>query len=64
MPIFWQILQYWKKSYFQANTLDSSIPFAKAKKILEKVGLEDQLYKKANKISGGQAQRAAIAADL
>ena len=44
--------------------LDSSIPFANAKKILEKVGLEDQLYKRANKISGGQAQRAAIARGL
>jgi len=36
----------------------------KAKKILEKVGLKDQLYKRANKISGGQAQRAAIARGL
>jgi len=44
--------------------LDPSIPFANAKKILEKVGLEDQLYKRANKISGGQAQRAAIARGL
>ncbi len=32
----------------------------KAKEILEKVGLKDQLFKRANKISGGQAQRAAI----
>jgi len=44
--------------------LDSTIPSANAKKILEKVGLEDQLYKRANKISGGQAQRAAIARGL
>ena len=33
----------------------------KAKEVLEKVGLSDQLFKRANKISGGQAQRAAIA---
>jgi len=33
----------------------------RAKEILEKVGLKDQLFKRANKISGGQAQRAAIA---
>ena len=32
----------------------------RAKEILEKVGLKDQLFKRANKISGGQAQRAAI----
>ena len=36
----------------------------KAKEILEKVGLKDQLDKRANKISGGQAQRAAIARGL
>jgi len=36
----------------------------KAKMILEQVGLGDQLYKRANKISGGQAQRAAIARGL
>jgi len=36
----------------------------RAKEILEKVGLKDQLYKRANKISGGQAQRAAIARGL
>ena len=36
----------------------------KAKEILEKVGLGDQLFKRANKISGGQAQRAAIARGL
>ena len=34
------------------------------KEILEKVGLKDQLFKRANKISGGQAQRAAIARGL
>ena len=44
--------------------LDSPVPLPNAKKILEKVGLEDQLYKRANKISGGQAQRAAIARGL
>jgi len=36
----------------------------KAKEILEKVGLKDQLFIRANKISGGQAQRAAIARGL
>ena len=34
------------------------------REILEKVGLTDQLFKRANKISGGQAQRAAIARGL
>ena len=43
---------------------DSSNILDKAKKILEQVGLGDQLYKRANKISGGQAQRAAIARGL
>ena len=36
----------------------------RAKEILEKVGLKDQLFNRANKISGGQAQRAAIARGL
>ena len=36
----------------------------KAKELLDKVGMSDQLYKRANKISGGQAQRAAIARGL
>jgi len=36
----------------------------RAKEILENVGLKDQLFKRANKISGGQAQRAAIARGL
>jgi len=36
----------------------------RANEILEKVGLKDQLFKRANKISGGQAQRAAIARGL
>jgi len=36
----------------------------KAIELLEKVGMSDQLYKRANKISGGQAQRAAIARGL
>jgi len=35
-----------------------------AKQLLVKVGLEDQILKRANKISGGQAQRAAIARGL
>ena len=43
---------------FDSSTSD------KAKEILEKVGLKDQLFKRANKISGGQAQRAAIARGL
>jgi len=34
------------------------------KEILEKVGLKDKVVKRANKISGGQAQRAAIARGL
>jgi len=41
-----------------------SITNNRAKEILEKVGLKDQLFKRANKISGGQAQRAAIARGL
>ena len=44
--------------FHSSNILD------KAKMILEQVGLGDQLYKRANKISGGQAQRAAIARGL
>jgi len=35
-----------------------------AKELLKIVGLEDQMHKRANKISGGQAQRAAIARGL
>jgi len=35
-----------------------------AKKLLKIVGLEDQMYKRTNKISGGQAQRAAVARSL
>ena len=35
-----------------------------AKELLKAVGLEDQTNKRANKISGGQAQRAAIARGL
>ena len=34
------------------------------KEMLRAVGLQDQLHKRANKISGGQAQRAAIARGL
>ena len=37
---------------------------AEAKKLLTTVGLGDQMNKRANKISGGQAQRAAIARGL
>ena len=36
----------------------------KAKQLLVRVGLEDQIPKRANKISGGQAQRVAIALSL
>lgn len=35
-----------------------------AKELLASVGLETQMHKRANKISGGQAQRAAIARGL
>ena len=35
-----------------------------AKNLLKAVGLEDQIHKRANKISGGQAQRVAIARGL
>lgn len=35
-----------------------------ARELLRAVGLDDQMYKRANKISGGQAQRAAIARGL
>jgi len=35
-----------------------------ARDLLKTVGLEDQMYKRANKISGGQAQRVAIARGL
>lgn len=35
-----------------------------ARKLLKAVGLDDQMDKRANKISGGQAQRAAIARGL
>ena len=38
--------------------------FEKAKQLLVRVGLEDQIPKRANKISGGQAQRVAIARGL
>ena len=36
----------------------------KAKKVLKEVGLEDQIYKKPNQLSGGQMQRVAIARAL
>lgn len=36
----------------------------RAKKVLKKVGLADQLYKKPNQMSGGQMQRVAIARAL
>jgi len=36
----------------------------RAKEILEKVGLKDQLFKRASGVSGNQAQRAAIARGL
>ena len=43
---------------------DSENILQKAKQILVRVGLEDQIPKRANKISGGQAQRVAIARGL
>ena len=43
---------------------DSENYVEKAKQLLIKVGLEDQIPKRANKVSGGQAQRAAIARGL
>ena len=43
---------------------DSENYVEKAKQLLIKVGLEDQIPKRANKISGGQAQRAAVARGL
>jgi len=45
-----------------AGTIDSSEK--NARELLKAVGLEDQINKRANKISGGQAQRAAIARGL
>jgi len=42
----------------------SSIAEKDAKNLLKAVGLEDQMNKRANKISGGQAQRVAIARGL
>ena len=43
---------------------DSEDVLQKAKQLLVRVGLEDQIPKRANKISGGQAQRVAIARGL
>ncbi len=45
----------------QGNNVNAIVD---AKKLLTTVGLGDQMYKRANKISGGQAQRAAIARGL
>ncbi|NJK77730.1 MAG: ABC transporter ATP-binding protein [Nanoarchaeota archaeon] len=45
-----------------AGTIDSAEK--NARELLKAVGLEDQINKRANKISGGQAQRAAIARGL
>ena len=42
----------------------SSINENNAKDLLKAVGLESQIHKRANKISGGQAQRVAIARGL
>jgi len=42
----------------------NSIAEKEARDLLKAVGLEDQMNKRANKISGGQAQRAAIARGL
>ena len=43
---------------------NGSTSIDEAKQLLRAVGLESQMYKRANKISGGQAQRAAIARGL
>ena len=43
---------------------DSNDSANNARDLLKTVGLEDQMLKRANKISGGQAQRAAIARGL
>ena len=43
---------------------DSDDSTSNARDLLKTVGLEDQMLKRANKISGGQAQRAAIARGL
>jgi len=43
---------------------DSSNILDKAKMILEQVSLGDQLYKRANKISGGQANELLLRVDL
>lgn len=45
-----------------AGTIDSAEK--NARELLKAVGLSDQMNKRANKISGGQAQRAAIARGL
>jgi lipoprotein-releasing system ATP-binding protein len=45
----------------QGNNVNAIVD---AKKLLTTVGLGDQMHKRANKISGGQAQRAAIARGL
>jgi len=45
----------------QGNNVNAIVD---AKKLLTTVGLGDQMYKRANKISGGQAQRVAIARGL
>lgn len=42
----------------------SASPHKDAAELLKAVGLESQMHKRANKISGGQAQRAAIARGL
>lgn len=44
--------------------LDKETRVAKAKLALDKVGLNDQYYKKPNQLSGGQSQRVAIARAL
>jgi len=45
-----------------AKTIDTAEK--DARDLLKAVGLEDQMYKRANKISGGQSQRVAIARGL
>ncbi len=48
----------------QIGGTNDAIAEKDARDLLKAVGLEDQMYKRTNKISGGQAQRAAIARGL
>ena len=48
----------------QIDGTDDDTAEKDARDLLKAIGLEDQMYKRTNKISGGQAQRAAIARGL